>query len=194
MGKTGYKPGDIVELAGTKFVVLDDLGPHDGEPEEGNDLFILALETQAKSRFGDTDNYARSELRGRTANWKNEWFNKLQGHGAIRKRSIDLTTMDGRGRYGELEVKAAPLTVDEARRYAGIIPPSNDAYWLANGWGGPEYVFDGYALRVSEYGDWERAPVSNWYGIRPALVVSESLVRNNHTQGARSASTAVVLS
>lgn len=197
MGKTGYKPGDIIELAGTKFVMLDNLGPHDGEPEEGNDLFILALDVQGKSKFGDTDNYSNSELRSRTVSWMDAWVKEWEnspGLGAVRKRTIDLTTMDGRGKYGEMATHAAPLTVDEARRYARIIPPSNDAYWLATGWGGPEYVFDGYALCVSEYGDWKRTPVSNWYGIRPALVVSESLVRNNRTQGARSTSSTVVLS
>lgn len=55
----------------------------------------------------------------------------------IEPREIDLTTLDGRANYGKLEVKAAPLTLDEARMYAKFIPKSNDWSWLATGWGAP---------------------------------------------------------
>ena len=61
-----HKPGDIIEFAGSKFVVLDDLSPFNGE-DEAHDLFILSLESQGESRFGDSNNYAESELRRRTA-------------------------------------------------------------------------------------------------------------------------------
>ena len=43
-----HKPGDIVQLAGIDFVVLEDRGPFNGEGEN-HDLFILALEGQGES-------------------------------------------------------------------------------------------------------------------------------------------------
>lgn len=143
-----HKPGDIIEFAGSKFVVLDDLSPFNGE-DEAHDLFILSLESQGESRFGDSNNYAESELRRRTA----AWLDDLLAHGVdpdlLRTRTLDLTTMDGHGKYGELTVKAAPLTMDEARKYADIIPDCDDACWLATGWGGPGFGGATNALLVS---------------------------------------------
>lgn len=170
-----HKPGDIIEIAGKKFVVLDDLSPF-SEESEGHDLLILSLESQGESRFGENNNYAESELRRRTA----AWLDDLLDHGVdpdlIRSRTIDLTTLDGHGEYGTLEVKAAPLTLDEARKYAKVIPNCDDACWLATGWGGPEYFGATLALFVSSSGHWYGSCCSDSYGIRPALVISSFLL------------------
>ena len=170
-----HKPGDIIEIAGKRFVVLDDLSPF-SEESEGHDLLILSLESQGESRFGENNNYAESELRRRTA----AWLDDLLDHGVdpelIRSRTIDLTTLDGHGEYGTLEVKAAPLTLDEARKYAKVIPNCDDACWLATGWGGPGYFGAALALLVSANGDWHNYHCSNSYGIRPALVISSFLL------------------
>lgn len=170
-----HKPGDIIEIAGKKFVVLDDLSPF-SEESEGHDLLILSLESQGESRFGENNNYAESELRRRTA----AWLDDLLDHGVdpdlIRSRTIDLTTLDGHGEYGTLEVKAAPLTLDEARKYAKVIPNCDDACWLATGWGGPEYFGATVALSVNTDGNWNNAYCSSSYGVRPALVISSFLL------------------
>ena len=170
-----HKPGDIIEIAGKKFVVLDDLSPF-SEESEGHDLLILSLESQGESRFGENNNYAESDLRRRTA----AWLDDLLDHGVdpdlIRSRTIDLTTLDGHGEYGTLEVKAAPLTLDEARKYAKVIPNCDDACWLATGWGGPEYFGATYALRVDTGGYWHSYGCSSSFGIRPALVISSFLL------------------
>ena len=178
-----HKPGDIIEFAGSKFVVLDILDPSRDVPEghgyidNGPDLFILSLESQGESRFGDSNNYAESELRRRTA----AWLDDLLAHGVdpdlLRTRTLDLTTMDGHGKYGELTVKAAPLTMDEARKYADIIPDCDDACWLATGWGGPG--FDGAAFAL--------------YGIRPALVISSLLLTSKEELDLSEASTEELL-
>lgn len=170
-----HKPGDIIEIAGKKFVVLDDLSPF-SEESEGHDLLILSLESQGESRFGENNNYAESELRRRTA----AWLDDLLDHGVdpdlIRSRTIDLTTLDGHGEYGTLEVKAAPLTLDEARKYAKVIPNCDDACWLATGWGGPEYFGAALALLVGADGFWGYNGCSGSFGIRPALVISSFLL------------------
>ncbi len=170
-----HKPGDIIEIAGKRFVVLDDLSPF-SEESEGHDLLILSLESQGESRFGENNNYAESELRRRTA----AWLDDLLDHGVdpelIRSRTIDLTTLDGHGEYGTLEVKAAPLTLDEARKYAKVIPNCDDACWLATGWGGPGYFGATCALFVYTNGSWSNDVCSDSYGIRPALVISSFLL------------------
>ena len=175
------KPGDTVQLAGIDFVVLEDRGPFSGEGES-HDLFILALEGQGTSRFGDTNNYAESDLKNRVDEWLYRLTEKMAEQGLddeidlIRSRTISLTTLDGYKGYGDLEVKAAPLTLDEARRCAEVMPDPNIASWLATGWGGPEHYGATYALIVITNGYWSYNYCSyGGYAIRPALVVSSSL-------------------
>ena len=194
-----HKPGDIIEFAGSKFVVLDILDPSSGVPEghgytdNGPDLFILSLESQGESRFGDSNNYAESELRRQTA----AWLDDLLAHGVdpdlLRTRTLDLTTMDGHGKYGELTVKAAPLTIDEARKYADVIPNCDDACWLATGWGGPGYFGATHALYVYTDGSWYGNYCSNSYGIRPALVISSLLLASKEEPYLSEASTEELL-
>ena len=194
-----HKPGDIIEFAGSKFVVLDILDPSSGVPEghgytdNGPDLFILSLESQGESRFGDSNNYAESELRRQTA----AWLDDLLAHGVdpdlLRTRTLDLTTMDGHGKYGELTVKAAPLTIDEARKYADVIPNCDDACWLATGWGGPGYFGATLALYVITNGNWYNSYCSNSYGIRPALVISSLLLASKEEPYLSEASTEELL-
>lgn len=194
-----HKPGDIIEFAGSKFVVLDILDPSSGVPEghgytdNGPDLFILSLESQGESRFGDSNNYAESELRRQTA----AWLDDLLAHGVdpdlLRTRTLDLTTMDGHGKYGELTVKAAPLTIDEARKYADVIPNCDDACWLATGWGGPGYFGATHALRVRANGLWYNNNCSYSCGIRPALVISSLLLASKEEPYLSEASTEELL-
>lgn len=176
-----HKPGDIVQLAGIDFVVLECRSPFNGEGEN-RDLFILALEGQGESRFGNTNNYAESDLKGRVEDWLYRLTEKMAEEGSesdidlIRTRTISLTTLDGYKGYGELEVKAAPLTLDEARRCAEFMPDPDTASWLATGWGGPEHYGAACALRVITDGGWSFSLCSfAGYAIRPALVVSSSL-------------------
>lgn len=174
-----HKPGDIVQLAGINFVVLEDRSPFNDE-SDSHDLFILALEGQGTSRFGDTNNYAESDLKDRVEEWLYRLTEKMTEQGLdadlIRTRTISLTTLDGYKGYGELEVKAAPLTLDEARRCAESMPDPDIASWLATGWGGPEHSGATSALIVSSDGYWSGDYCSyGGYAVRPALVVSSSL-------------------
>lgn len=170
-----HKPGDIIELAGIKFVVLEDRGPVCSDSTE-SELFIMALESQGQSIFGDTNNYAESDLRRRVAGWLDELLDHGVNPDFVRSRVLDLTTLDGHGKYGTLETKAAPLTMDEARKYADVIPDPDEVCWLATGWGGPGYFGSTLALGVVSGGDWDFNYCSDSYGVRPALVISSLLL------------------
>lgn len=173
-----HKAGDFVKIAGIDFVVLD---PHLATcSDEEETLLVLAVETVGSSRFGDTNNYAESDLKKAVDNWLYELTETLtEQYGAdnslIKSRVIDLLTLDGHGKYGKLEVAAAPLTLDEARKYADLIPECDEWSWLATGWGGPEMFGSTRALHVNTNGYWNNRNCSNSYGVRPALVVSSSL-------------------
>lgn len=157
-------PGDIITLADVKFAVLDII---DGNP------FVVALTNQGSSRFGDSNNYANSTLRNVVENWLEDLDIDTD---LVMEREIDLTTLDGYKGYGKLKVKAAPLTMDEARKYAELIPDPDDWSWLATGWGAPEHFGSQLALCVYSDGGWNRGSCSNSYGIRPALMLSSALL------------------
>lgn len=157
-------PGDIITLADVKFAVLDII---DGNP------FVVALTNQGSSRFGDSNNYANSTLRNVVENWLEDLDIDTD---LVMEREIDLTTLDGYKGYGKLKVKAAPLTMDEARKYAELIPDPDDWSWLATGWGAPEHFGSRYALGVNSNGNWGGNNCSNSRGIRPALMLSSALL------------------
>lgn len=60
-----HEPGDIVTLAGTRFVVLD-VERRGSLPDS---LFLLALEPVGTSEFGSSNNYAESDLKKAVDKW-----------------------------------------------------------------------------------------------------------------------------
>lgn len=187
-----HKAGDIIKLADIDFVVLEDLIPFSGEGE-AHDLFILALENQGDTRFGDTNNYAESDLKKRVDDWLYRLTEKMEEKGLdaglIRSRTISLTTLDGYKGFGELGVKAAPLTLDEARRCAEFMPDPDDVSWLATGWGGPEHFGATRSLNVNSGGNWSYDNCSVAYGFHPALVISSLLLVSVEAPDLREVST-----
>lgn len=120
-----HEPGDIVTLAGTRFVVLD-VERRGSLPDS---LFLLALESVGASEFGSSNNYAESDLMKAVDKWLEDMGKRGLDNAKLIPREIDLTTLDGSGCYGKLSVKAAPLTLDEAREYADIIPNAERWCW-----------------------------------------------------------------
>jgi len=173
-----HKPGDIIELAGIKFVVLQ-TGGVENSFTTTDDMLIVALESQGDTCFGTSNNYSESKLKEAVDAWLYRLTEKLEEDGynsdLIKNRVIDLTTMDGYKGFGSLEVAAAPLTLDESRMYAEVIPDPDEACWLATGWGGPEHFGSTRALLVFSDGGWGDSGCSVFYGIRPALVISSLL-------------------
>ena len=145
-----HEPGDIVTLAGTRFVVLD-VECRGSLPDS---LFLLALESVGVSEFGSSNNYAESDLKKAVEKWLEDMGKRGLDNAKLIPREIDLTTLDGSGCYGKLSVKAAPLTLDEARKYADITPNAERLCWLATGWSGPSKSDGDLALYVGSDGGW----------------------------------------
>lgn len=167
-----HEPGDIVTLAGTRFVVLD-VERRGSLPDS---LFLLALESVGASEFGSSNNYAESDLKKAVDKWLEDMGKRGLDNAKLIPREIDLTTLDGSGCYGKLSVKAAPLTLDEAREYADIIPNAERWCWLATGWSGPSKSDGDLALYVRSDGDWGYYTCSSSRGIRPALILPSTLL------------------
>ena len=168
-----HEPGDIVTLAGTKFVVLNiECCPGSCEPES---LLLLALESVGESEFGSSNNYAESDLKKAVDKWLEDMGKRGLDNAKLISREIDLTTLDGSGCYGKLSVKAAPLTLDEARLYEAFIPNAERWCWLATGWSGPSKSDGDRALGVNTDGGWYYYSCSSSRGVRPALKVPSIL-------------------
>lgn len=171
-----HEPGDIVTLAGTRFVVLD-VERRGSLPDS---LFLLALESVGASEFGSSNNYAESDLKNAVDKWLEDMGKRGLDNAKLIPREIDLTTLDGSGCYGKLSVKAAPLTLDEAREYADIIPNAERWCWLATGWSGPSKSDGDCALSVNTGGDWlDDVLCSYSSGVRPALKVPSILFEDS---------------
>lgn len=164
-----HEPGDIVTLAGTRFVVLD-VERRGSLPDS---LFLLALESVGASEFGSSNNYAESDLKKAVDKWLEDMGKRGLDNAKLIPREIDLTTLDGSGCYGKLSVKAAPLTLDEARKYADIIPNAERwCWWLRS----PFCDISSNALCVYSNGDWGGGHCSYSHGIRPALKIPSDLL------------------
>lgn len=165
-------PGEIVELAGVKFVVLDVERSYAYYPDT---LFILTLHSVGQSCFGESNDYELSELRDAIG----EWLKGMEARGFdsthVVSRKIDLTTLDGHKGYGEIWTNAAPLTLDEARKYADIIPNADESYWLSTGFSGPNKADGNMVLCVDKNGDWGHRGCSCQCGIRPALRIAANV-------------------
>lgn len=167
-----HEPGDIVTLAGTRFVVLD-VERRGSLPDS---LFLLALESVGASEFGSSNNYAESDLKKAVDKWLEDMGKRGLDNAKLIPREIDLTTLDGSGCYGKLSVKAAPLTLDEARKYADIIPNAERWCWWLRSPGCS--LFSG-ALCVDSSGGWGNGGCSGSYGVRPALKVPSILFEDS---------------
>jgi hypothetical protein len=140
-------------------------------------LFLLALESVGASEFGSSNNYAESDLKKAVDKWLEDMGKRGLDNAKLIPREIDLTTLDGSGCYGKLSVKAAPLTLDEAREYADIIPNAERWCWLATGWSGPSKSDGDRALYVSSNGGWGSDGSRSYSnGIRPALKIPSDLL------------------
>ena len=171
-----HEPGDIVTLAGTRFVVLNiECRPGGCEPDS---LFLLSLETVGTSVFGISNNYAESDLKKAVDKWLGDMEKKGLDISGIPNRVINLNTVDGSGIYAGIKVKAAPLTSDEFRLYESFIPNA-ESYWLATGWSGEERSGDNCALYVSTDGDLCVGSCLKSFGVRPTLKIPSILFEDS---------------
>ena len=154
--------GDIITVKGVKCVVLDEIN---GNP------FVIALDLDIESPFGNSNNYKKSELRKRVESW----FKDI-GIKAI-ARDVDLTAMDGYKGYGAFNTTVAPLTFDEYRKYNHILTPHiKNWFWLVTPWGSPEKNNRASSIvcRVSTDGSANAYSYSSSRGLAPAFILDKN--------------------
>jgi len=163
------KPGETIELAGIQFAVLE---------ASESELFILTVTPQGECRFGGNNNYNGSMLEKSVGDWLYRFTEKLTMTTGlncdigINSRTLDLTTVKGYKEYCSPSVSAAPLTMDETRKYAGLIPAPSKTCWTATGWDKGHVN----VLCIGANNDWREGFSEEFFGFRPALVISPALL------------------
>lgn len=132
---------------------------------------LLVTAAQIKSSFGSTNNFAvssfREHLNGAFADALTE------GHAdELITREVDLTALNGSKEYGSCECKVAPLTLDEIRRFHGLLPKPESWEWSATPWSTPrEDKNYTWVMGLLTSGNISPFTCDTTYGSRPAFLI-----------------------
>ena len=154
-------PGKVISYRGEPCIVL----------EHRKDGTLLATAKQIEAKFGPTNNFAGSPLK--THLNVNFLDSITQGHPEeVIPRTVDLTALNGSKEYGTVECKVAQLTLDELRKYHGILPNPESWEWSVTPWSTP-CVDDDHVWVLGLYSDGNLGDsnCSYAYGSRPAFLI-----------------------
>ena len=120
-------PGKTVDYHGEPCLVLE-------HRKDGTLMLHLDQMTHA---FGSSNNFASSSLR---AHLNGPYLRSLTDGNPdeVITRTVDLTALNGSKEYGTCECKVAPLSLDELRKYADIIPTPERFEWSVTPWSTPK--------------------------------------------------------
>ena len=114
----------------------------------------MVLDEDFKSAFGETNNFAESELRKKlNGEYLDEWVKDGANRKSFVLMQVDLTANDGLKDYSTCECFLAPRTCDQHRKYRYLIPsPKIDWEWEATAYSTKENGYSNFAYRVSVAG------------------------------------------
>ena len=144
----------------------------------------MVLDEDFKSAFGETNNFAESELRKKlNGEYLDEWVKDGVDRASFVLMQVDLTVNDGLKDYGTCECFLAPRTCDQHRKYRYLIPnPKGNWEWTATAYSTKANGYSLTAYQVTSAGALgNNNSVDNTNGVRPlfklnpdAIIVPES--------------------
>ena len=144
----------------------------------------MVLDEDFESKFGGTNNFAKSELREKlNGEYLDEWVKDGADRASFVLMQVDLTADDGMKDYGTCECFLAPRTCDQHRKYRYLIPnPKKDWEWTATAYSTKSNGYSYYVRQVNTTGTLNmNNNASIAYGVRPlfklnpdAVIVPES--------------------
>lgn len=158
-------PGKTVLYRGEPCIILE-------RRKEGTLLMVVE---HIEHPFGSGNNFAASSLR---AHLNGAYLDALTDNhpDEVITRTVDLTALNGSKEYGSCEAKVAPLTLDELRKYHGIIPKPKVWEWSATPWSTPQVDEDDtWVLGLYSNGDLNNNHCSHTSGSRPAFLIPSTL-------------------
>ena len=170
MNNINIKIGEIKEVAGQEFIILDVLE---------NGVLCLSKDFVYKNTPFDAEsnNYANSKIRNIL---NTEYLKKITdavGEENIVETEIDLTSDDGLDDYGKVVDKVGLLTANMYRKYNRIIEkyPVNDWWWLSTPWSTPHRGYSFSVRCVGFSGTLDSGSCGNNDGVRPFLIFNPSI-------------------
>ena len=154
-------PGKTVDYHGEPCLVLE-------HRQDGT--LLLHLE-QMSHAFGSDNNFASSSLR---AHLNGPYLRSLTDGNPdeVITRTVDLTALNGSKEYGTCECKVAPLSLDELRKYADIIPTPERFEWSVTPWSTPKVNEDDtWVMGLYSGGVIGNYYCADTYGSRPAFLL-----------------------
>lgn len=154
-------PGKTVDYHGEPCLVL----------EHRKDGTLLLHLDQMTHTFGSDNNFASSSLR---AHLNGPYLRSLTDGNPdeVITRTVDLTALNGSKEYGTCECKVAPLTLDELRKYADIIPIPERFEWSVTPWSTPKVNEDDtWVMGLNSDGDINYDVCTSTCGSRPAFLL-----------------------
>ena len=154
-------PGKTVDYHGEPCLVLE---------HRKDGTLMLHLE-QMSHAFGSDNNFASSSLR---AHLNGPYLRSLTDGNPdeVITRTVDLTALNGSKEYGTCECKVAPLSLDELRKYADIIPTPERFEWSVTPWSTPKVNEDDtWVMGLYSYGNVNGNLCVNSSGSRPAFLL-----------------------
>lgn len=154
--------------------------------EHMNDgTLCMVLDEDFESKFGETNNFAESELRKKlNGEYLDEWVTNGADRASFVLMQVDLTANDGLKDYGTCECFLAPRTCDQHRKYRYLIPnPKGNWEWTATAYSTKAngYSLTAYQVTVAGALNGIINVVYHAYGVRPlfklnpdAVIVPES--------------------
>lgn len=155
------KPGQTVAYHGEPCIVL----------EHRADGTLLMAANQITHKFGSGNNFAASSLRTHLNGAYLEALTENHPDEVI-TRTVDLTALNGSKEFGTCDCKVAPLTLDELRKYHGIIPKPESWEWSVTPWSTP--CVDGddtWVMGLLTSGDVGGGSCTYTGGSRPAFLI-----------------------
>lgn len=149
--------------------------------EHMNDgTLCMVLDEAFESEFGESNNFAESELRKKlNGEYLDEWVKDGVDRASFVLMQVDLTANDGLKDYGTCECFLAPRTCDQHRKYRYLIPnPKGNWEWTATAYSTKANGYSLTAYQVTGAGGLsDSSLVYDAYGVRPLFKLnSESLV------------------
>lgn len=154
-------PGKVIDYHGEPCLVLE-------HRKDGTLLLHLEQMTHA---FGSTNNFAASSLR---AHLNGPYLRSLTDGNPdeVITRTVDLTALNGSKEYGTCECKVAPLSLDELRKYADIIPIPERFEWSVTPWSTPKVNEDDtWVMGLYSSGNIGGGVCTGTGGSRPAFLL-----------------------
>ena len=140
----------------------------------------MVLDEDFESKFGETNNFAESELRKKL---NGEYLDEWVKFGAVKEdfveMEVDLTANDGLDDYGKCRCFLAPRTCEQHRKYRKLIPNLDELEWTVTAYSTESNGFFGIACLVTALGalDYD-SYVGGAYGVRPLFILNPSVLLN----------------